>query len=178
MALKHFGKPENDEGTWFEFDSPTGAFELRVRRLSPGVSEKIDARHKGKAHFEVIEGIRRPIRDLEAITDGLAEKAAWCLTDARGLKIAPADAEGLAFWKNATKVEDLEVGAEIEIAGEVLSHEIKMLLIRELRPFCTMPDPKDPTKVDEVEIGMFIIRKAGELQKGHAKGQDDQAGNS
>lgn len=178
MALKHFGKPENDEGTWFKFDSPTGAFELRVRRLSPGVSEKIDARHKGKSHFEVIEGIRRPIRDLEAITDGLAEKAAWCLTDARGLKIEIADPEGLAFWKNATKVEALEVGAEVEIVGDVLSHEVKMLLIRELRPFCPMPSRDDPTKIDEVEIGMFIIRKAGDLQRGHAKDQGEQAGNS
>lgn len=176
MALKHFGKPENDEGVWFPFglEAP---FKLRIRRLSAGVSEKIDARHKGKSHFEVIEGIRRPIRDLEAITDGLADKAAWCLTDAEGLQIEIADQESLEFWQKSTGLDDLTVGGVVDLQGDRLTAEVKRLLIREIRPFAQEKD-EETGKPADVEFGMFIIRKAGALQKGHQAAREADAGNS
>lgn len=174
MALKHFGKAENDEGTWFPFglEAP---FKVRVRRLSPGIAEKIDARYKGKTHFETIEGIRRPIRDLESITDGLADKAAWCLTDAEGLQLEIADEESLAYWTKAG-VPDLEVGGLVDLQGAILTAEVKRLLIREIRPFAR--EVNDEGKAEDVEFGMFVIRKAGELQRGHAKVEADSSGNS
>lgn len=176
MALKHFGKPENDEGTWFPFglDKP---FEMRIRRIPSGVAEKIDARHRGRESFEVREGIRRPVRELDAIAEGLAEKAAWAWTDARGLEVQVGDEESAGFWRKATGDDSIAVGQVVELAGERLTAETKKLVLRELRPFAREKNPDDPSKTQDVEIGVFVIRRAFELQRDFVKASEADSGN-
>lgn len=154
MALKAFGKAENDEGEWFPFgeDAP---FRLRIRRIPHTEAERIEKRHeKGKA-FEVVSGIRRPIRDVEAILNTMTDKAIWCWTDS-DLEIEIADDE-------AAKLFGAEVGQVVKLEGKALTAQVKKFVLREIRPFANTEN--EDGKPVQVDIGIFILKKAMEQQR-------------
>lgn len=184
MALKHFGKPDNDLGTWYDFgeDRP---FRLRVRRIPASVVERIDERRKPTS-FEVRDGMRRPVRDLEAVAEGLVEKATWAWTDAEGLEIEVADQEGAAFWSRQLGRE-VAVGETVSPSGKELTAEAKRLVIQELKPFARVivRDAAGTVQVDEtgrpreqwLEVGVFIVGKAAEMQRDFVGRQQEKEKN-
>lgn len=179
--LRHFGKAENDLGTWFDFGFTKegdkrgpAPFKLRVRRIPASVVDTIDERHKGREAFEVKDGLRRRVRDLETVADGLVDKAAWAWTDAEGLEIEVADEEGATWWTKALGRE-VAVGERVKPSGRELTAEVKKLVISELKPFAlTIQTDEETGREKEVwlELGVWIVGRAAELQRDFVKARE------
>ncbi len=174
--LKDFGKSENDLGVWFPFGEEAPApFEVRVRRVPYDVAQRIGKRY-GREVNVVHEGVRRPTveRTLEETTKWLLDQAAWSWVDARGLQIEVGDDEAARLWTGLLKAEQ-KVGDVIDLSGAFLSHEVKMRVLTQIRPFCQMTDAEG--KRERVDLPTFLVLKAAFLQQETAKADEDARGN-
>ena len=176
--LKDFGKSENDLGVWFPFGEEVPApFEVRVRRIPYDVAQRIGKRY-GRETMVVHEGIRRPHieRSMEDTTKWLLDQAAWAWVDAKGLQIEVGDEDGARLWTGLLKKE-VTVGEVIDLTGTVLTQEVKMRLLTQVRPFAVMTD-SDTLKKERQDLGTFLVLKASMLQQEGAQADKAALGNS
>jgi hypothetical protein len=177
-VLRDYGKSENDLGVWFPFGEEIPApFEVRVRRVPYDVAQRIGKRY-GREQMVVTDGVRRPQieRSLEETTKWLLDQAAWAWVDARGLQIEVADDEAARLWTGLLKAEQ-KVGDVIELSGAFLSHEVKMRVLTQIRPFASMTDP-ETLKKERQDFGTFLVLKASLLQQDASKAESEALGNS
>jgi hypothetical protein len=176
--LKDFGKSENDLGVWFPFgEEVPPPFEVRVRRIPYDVAQRIGKRY-GRETMVVQDGIRRPHieRSLEETTKWLLDQAAWAWVDARGLQIEVGDEEAARLWTGLLKAEQ-KVGDAIDLSGAFLSHEVKLRILTQIRPFATMTDT-DTMKKERQDLATFLVLKAALLQSDSSKADEEARGNS
>ena len=176
MILRDFGKSENDLGVWFNFGEEDPApFEVRVRRVPYDVAQRIGKRY-GREVNVLVDGVRRPTveRSLEETTKWLLDQAAWAWVDARGLQIEVGDDEAARLWTGLLKAEQ-KVGDVIDLSGAFLSHEVKLRVLTQIRPFCLMTDAEG--KRERQDLGTFLVLKAAFLQQETAKTEEDARGN-
>jgi hypothetical protein len=154
-------------------------FKLCIRRIPGDVADKIDKRHKGKEQFEVSNGVRRPVHDVDGLLQGLIDKAIWAWVDAEGLQIIPSDEESVKLW-GSLLTRDLKVGEVIDLQGKALTAEAKRRLMLHHRPFARVDRPDTEGGVTEVEedLARFIVMEAGRLQRDYGRHAETLAGNS
>ena len=169
MALKAFGNPENDKGEWVDFGLEK-LFRIRVRRIPTSVAQKIQDRHKGKLTYEVHDGIRKPVKDMEQIQKILEDKAAWAWTDAEGLAVTIEDEE-------ASNVFGGEVGEDVDISGEKLTDKAKRFIMNEISPGARVDIPGGEKTV-ELSIAVFILKTAQDQQQAINLIEEEAAKNS
>jgi hypothetical protein len=174
--LKDFGKSENDQGVWFPFgDEDPAAFDVRVRRIPYDVSTRIGKRY-GREVMVVSDGVRRPHveRTLDESTKWLLDQAAWAWVDARGLEIEAGDDEAAKLWSGLLKRE-VSAGTVVSLEGVALTHEVKLRVLTQIRPFARMTDSDG--KRERVDLGTFLILKAALLQVEASKDEETARGN-
>ena len=179
MALKDYGKAENDPGEWVDFgeDKP---FRLRVRRIPGDVADEIDRRHLGKPQYEVKGGVKRPIHDIDGLVKALTDKAVWAWTDSEGLEIDIADEEAAKLWGKLLN-RDVETGATVALQGNALTADAKRRVLAHLRPFARMRVTDSETgghTEEHHDIGRFIVLEAARLQRQFADQRGELSGNS
>lgn len=178
LILKDYGKSENDLGVWFPFgDAEPAPFEVRVRRIPYSEAQKISKRY-GRETMTVVDGIRRPQieRSLEDTTKWILDQAAWAWVDARGLKLEVADDEAARLWSGLIK-NDVKVGEVIELSGALLTHEAKLRILTQLRPFAVIIDA-ETQKRERHDLGTFLVLKASQIQQDAQKADEEALGNS
>lgn len=177
-VLKDYGKSENDLGVWFPFGEEMPApFEVRIRRIPHDVATRIGKQY-GRETMSVVDGVRRPQieRSLEETTKWLLGQAAWAWVDSRGLQIEVADEEAARLWTGLLKAEQ-KVGDVIDLSGAFLSHEVKMRVLTQLRPFAVVTDT-ETLKKERQDLPTFLILKAAMLQTETTKSETEALGNS
>lgn len=175
MALKDYGKADNDPGEWVDFglDKP---FRLRIRRIPADVWDEIDRRHQNqKDTFEIKEGIRRRVKDEVGLLEALTEKALWAWTDAEGLEIEVEHDDAARVWSDLLKRE-VQRGETITLAGGILTATVKRRVLRHLRPIARV-EPKTSDDNERQDIGSFIVLEAARLQQEFAAAREAQAKN-
>lgn len=88
MALKFFLATETDPGEWFVWQDAAGEkLEVKVRRLPPAESQRIDNKHFGRTRqiTHTSLGAQQKL-DLEAQGKANREKAAYCMVETRGFR--------------------------------------------------------------------------------------------
>lgn len=194
MALKDFGKSDNDQGIWFPFGEVEPAFEVRVRRIPNDVAKRLNAQY-GKEVFVSKDGVRIPSieRSLDQWTDYLVSQAAWAWSDVReknedgtygGLSIEIADEDAAKLWKGLAKLESQpEIGATIRIGGGLLTDAVKRRIMLQIRPFATVTVTKTDTegsttnKREKCDLATFLITKSAEVQTDEVKAEETSRGN-
>lgn len=178
MILKDYGKSENDLGVWFPFgEEEPPPFEVRVRRIPYDVAQRIGKRY-GRETMVMVDGVRRPHveRTAEETTKWLLDQAAWAWVDARGLQLEASDDDGARLWTNLLKRE-VKSGDVIDLKGGDLTHEVKLRILTQIRPFGLMTDP-DTLKKTREDLGTFLILKAALLASDAVKSEEESAKNS
>lgn len=178
MALKDFGKPEHDPGSWVDFglDKP---FRLRIRRIPSDVWDDIDKRHRGKETFEIRDGVRRRVQDGDSMIEALQDKAAWAWVDAEGLEIEVAHDEAAKLWGKLIG-RDVTVGETLVLNEGVLNNAVKRRVMTHLRPIARVEkfdEEKHETVVERQDIGSFVVLEAARMQKEFASGKEAEAKN-
>jgi hypothetical protein len=182
MALKDFGKSENDRGLWFPFGEEDPApFEVRIRRIPYDIAHRINKQY-GREQVVTVDGVRRPHieRTIEEQTRWLLTQAAWAWTEARGLEIEVSDDEAARLWTGLLK-RDVTVGEVLKLdSGETLTDAVKQRILTQLRPYSTMTTVDDDTgkaSTSRVDLGTFIIIKAAQIQQDFAKAAETSRSN-
>lgn len=178
MALKDYGKGENDPGTWVDFglDKP---FRLRLRRIPQDVWEAIDKRHLKTGNFEVRDGIRRRVKDQDEVVAALTDKALFAWTDADGLEVEIAHEDSAALWGKLLS-RTISVGETVSLTGNALTHAVKLRVLEHLKPIARVEEVDEETgskSIERREIGSFIVLEAAKLQRDFAKIEEERAKN-
>lgn len=177
-VLKDYGKSENDLGVWFPFGEEVPApFEVRIRRIPHDVATRIGKQY-GREAMSVVDGVRRPQieRSLEEMTKWLLAQAAWAWVDSKGLQIEVGDDDAARLWTGLLKAEQ-KIGDVIDLSGSFLSHEVKIRVLTQLRPFATVTDT-ETLKRDRQDLATFLILKSSMLQTDTTKSETEALGNS
>lgn len=177
MALKDFGKAENDLGEWMPFGLE-GAFELRIRRIPYEIAQRISKRY-GRETFIVEGGLKRPTieRSLDEATSWLLDQAIWAWTDARGLEVEVADAEGAKVWSQLLR-RDVVQGDLITVDAGMMSAEVKRRVLTQLRPWCSVAPDEPGEKVEKQDLATFVVLQSARLASFAAKRAEEREGNS
>lgn len=179
--LKDYGKSESDLGHWFPFgDEVPAAFDVRVRRVPYDVANRISKKY-GKEVMVVSDGLRRPQieRTLDQTTQWLLDQAAFAWVDAKGLQIEVADEAAAKLWSGLLKSEVKE-GEVIDLSGSLLTHEAKMRVLTQIRPFAlaTVVDEETGTaRRERQDLASFIVLKASKLLQEGVKAEENASGN-
>lgn len=173
MALRDYGKPENDLGEWFPFGPD---IDLRVRRIPYDVASRIRKKY-GKEESVIRDGVRYKefVQSSAEIQDMMVEQACFALTDIRGegAKLTAEDAEGASLWTGYLKRE-VAVGDILELQGSLVNDALKKRLIVQIKPYAVIAvtekdkDSGEPTgKISNIryDIGSFILERALELNQ-------------
>lgn len=178
MAFDLYGTADSDPGEWFDFGKKA-PFRIKVRRIPLDKSREIEKRHGGKETFEVVNGIRRKVRDMDSFMESLTETALWAWVDLEGFKVTPRD-------ESAAKMVGGNIGEEVDITGTKLTLSVKKAIMDKIKPLATVDtkvEDKDgnetgETKEETVDLGSFIVRCVRDLNERQGALERDAESNS
>ncbi|MGH9364132.1 MAG: hypothetical protein ACRD1B_02550 [Thermoanaerobaculia bacterium] len=186
MALRDFGRSDNDLGEWFQF-GPT--LELRVRRIPYDIANKIRKRY-GREDSVVRDGVRYKefVQDKQEREDMMVDQAAYALTDIRGAdsEVIVMDPEAKALWSGYLK-KDVELGDTVSMTGALGNDALKKRLLVQIKPYAVIElEDRDPGSGEPTgkpasrvrfDIGSYVLVKAMELNQRAAKEEKAAEGN-
>lgn len=169
MALRDYGKADNDLGEWYPFGVEAG-LELRVRRVPHDVANRISRAHGKEETYRDSDGVRRRewVRTGDELQNMLVEQAIFALVDIRGpeAEIVVEDAEAAKLWGSHFK-RDVAIGETVPLQGALTTDAIKRRLLVQIKPHAhvDMPieedgKPTGQTKRVLLDIGTFVLERA------------------
>jgi hypothetical protein len=159
--FKEYGRPEGDQGEWFDIPAQDSErVRLRIRRIPFELGMKLESRY-GREELVVNKaGFKRPQRvhtgDEEISI--LNDKASWAWVGCEGLTVEIADDEAAAQWSQLLN-EPVSAGQTVSLDGR-LSEPIKRRLFGK-----------------DLDLAVWILKRADEIGKRYKTRQERLSGN-
>jgi hypothetical protein len=159
--FKEYGRPDNDQGEWFDIPAPESErVRLRIRRIPFELGLKLESRYGREEFVTNKAGFKRPqrVHSSDEEISILKDKACWAWTGCEGLTIEIADDEAATQWSQLLG-EPVTAGQVATLDGK-LSEPIKRRLFAK-----------------DLDLGVWILQRADELSKKYNAREQRLSGN-